>query len=320
MSKLRITLACLETDRVKPLMIRAVEPAGIDLNVLPYSPDQSVWAMVRHQEFDSAEMTLAVYCRLRAAGNAPFIAIPVFLARTFPHGGIFVNTKAGIKEPKDLAGKKVACGQFQMTMGVWARGILEQYHGVDLRAIEWYTRESETGFEAPAGINLKVLPPGKTLPDRLEDGEIDALILPRVPPKFRMGHSRVVRLFPNYREAERDFFRHTKIFPILHTVVIQRELYERQPWVASSLFRAFVNAKEICYRDLRETMEGSRYTVPWLEPHIEEIWQTMGEDFWPYGLAANRQVLETYVRYLHEQRLIDRLIPIEELFAPNALD
>jgi len=320
MSKLRITLACLETDRVKPLMIRAVKPAGIHLNVLPYSPDQSVWAMVRHQEFDSAEMTLAVYCRLRAAGNAPFIAIPVFLARTFPHGGIFVNKKAGIKEPKDLAGKKVACGQFQMTMAVWARGILEQHHGVDLRAIEWYTREPETRFEAPAGINLKVLPPGKTLPDRLEDGEIDALILPRVPPKFRMGHSRVVRLFPNYREAERDYFTHTKIFPILHTVVIRRELYERQPWVASSLFRAFVDAKEMCYRDLRETMEGSRYTVPWLEQHIEEIWQTMGEDFWPYGLAANRHVLETYVRYLHEQRLIDRLIPLEELFAANALD
>ncbi len=320
MSKLRVTLACLETDRVRHLMNGVVEAAGIDLNILPYSPDQSVWAMVRHQEFDAAEMTLAVYCRLRAAGNAPFVAIPVFLARTFPHGGIFVNTKAGIKEPKDLAGKRVACGQFQMTMAVWARGILQQNYGVDLRTIEWYTREPETRFAAPAAIKLNVFPPGKTLPDRLADGEIDALILPRVPPQFRMGHSRVVRLFPNYREAERDYFTQTKIFPILHTLVIKRELDERQPWVASSLFRALVKAKEMCHCDLRETMEGTRYSVPWLEPHMEEVWRTMGEDFWPYGLEPNRHVLETYVRYLHEQQLIDRLMPIEELFAPNVQD
>jgi 4,5-dihydroxyphthalate decarboxylase len=320
MSKLRITLACLETDRVKPLMSRAVEPAGIDLNILPYSPDQSVWAMVRHQEFDAAEMTLAVYCRLRAAGNAPFIAIPVFLARTFPHGGIFVNAKAGIKEPKDLEGKRVACGQFQMTMAVWARGILQQDCGVDLGTFEWCTREAETGFEAPAGIKLKVFPPGKTLPDRLADGEIDALILPRVPPQFRMGHSRVVRLFPDYQGAELDYFKRTKIFPILHTLVIKQELYKRQPWVASSLFRAFEAAKQRCYADLHETMEGGRYAVPWLEAHLEEIWRTMGEDFWPYGLEPNRHVLETYLGYLHQQRLIDKPLPVEELFAPNAQD
>lgn len=320
MSKLNLTLACLDSDRVKPLMTNAVEPAGINLNILSYSPDRSVWAMVQHQEFDASEMTLAIYARLRAKGQTPYIAIPVFLARTFPHGGIFVNNKTGIKEPKGLEGKKVACGQFQMTMAVWARGILQQEYGVDLKTINWYTRETEIGFDPPAEFNITVFPPGKMLPDRLTDGEIDALILPRVPPQFRMGHPRITRLFPNYKDVEFDYFKRTKIFPILHTVVVKEKIYEQHPWVASSLFRAFVEAKEICYRDLSETMEGGRYTVPWLESYVEEIWKTMGKDFWPYGLQANHHALETYIRYLYEQHLIERPIPIEELFASNTVD
>ncbi len=320
MSKLNLTLACLESDRVKPLMTRAVEPEGIDLNVLSYSPDRSVWAMVQHQEFDASEMTLAIYARLRAKGRTPYIAIPVFLARTFPHGGIFVNNKAGIKEPKGLEGKRVACGQFQMTMAVWARGILQEEYGVDLKTINWYTREAEIGFDPPSEFNITVLSSGKTLPDRLTDGEIDALILPRVPPQFRMGHPRITRLFHNYRDVELDYFKRTKVFPILHTVVVKERIYEEHPWVASSLFRAFVEAKEICYRDLSETMEGCRYTVPWLESYIEEIWKIMGRDFWSYGIQANHHVLETYIRYLYEQHLIERPIPVEELFASNTAD
>ncbi|MGH7890383.1 MAG: ABC transporter substrate-binding protein, partial [Thermodesulfobacteriota bacterium] len=295
MSKLKLTLACLDSDRVKPLMTKAVEPVGIELNVLPYSPDRSVWAMVKRQEFDVSEMTLAIYARLCASGQTPYIAIPVFLARTFPHGGIFVNKKAGIKEPKDLEGKKVACGQFQMTVAVWARGVLQEKYGVDLKAINWHTRENEIIFEPPAEFNITVLSPGKALPDRLADGDIDALILPRVAPQFRVEHPHVMRLFPNYDDVELDYFTRTKIFPILHTVVIHEKIYDRHPWVASSLFRAFVEAKEICYRDLGETMEGSLYTVPWLERYIEKIWKTMGKDFWPYGLHANRHVLETYI-------------------------
>jgi 4,5-dihydroxyphthalate decarboxylase len=275
--------------------------------------------MVKHQEFDVSEMTLAIYARLRAKGKTHYIAIPVFLARTFPHGGIFVNKKSEIKRPVDLEGKKVASGQFQMTMAVWARGVLQQEHGVDLKTIHWHTREPEIGFEPPEEFRITVFPPGKTLPDRLADGETDALILPRIPPQFRIEHPHVIRLFPDYRNVEIDYFKRTKIFPILHTVVIKEKVYKKHPWVASSLFRAFLEAKEICYQDLSETMEGSRHTVPWLEPYIEEIWRAMGKDYWPYGLEANRHVLETYIRYLHDQHLIERLIPIEEFFAPNAL-
>lgn len=320
MSKLKLTLACLDYDRVKPLMTKAVEPAGIDLNILPYSPDDSVWPMVRYQEFDASEMTLATYTMLRGKGEAPFIAIPVFLARAFPHGGIFVNTKAGIKEPKDLEGKKVASGQFQMSIAVWARGILQHEYGVDPKTIEWYTGRAEVGLELPPEMKVTLFPPGKMLADRLEDGEIDALIAPRIPPKFRKEHPHIKRLFPNPKEVELEYYKRTGLFPILHMVVIKESIYEEHPWVASSLYRAFLKAKEICYQDLSDTMEGLRYTVPWLDSYMEEVWRIMGQDFWPYGLKANRHVLETYIQYLHEQHLIDRVIPAEELFAKNALD
>jgi 4,5-dihydroxyphthalate decarboxylase len=320
MAKLRLTLACLDYDRVKPLMLKEVKPAGIDLNILPYSPDDSVWPMVRYQEFDASEMTLATYTILRVRGEAPYIAIPVFLARAFPHGGIFVHERAGIQQPRDLRGKRVASGQFQMSIAVWARAILQHEYGVDPKEIHWHTGRAEVGLKLPPEMQVTLLPPGKMLADRLEDGEIDALIGPTVPPKFRGGHPHVRRLFPNPREVEREYFHRTRIFPILHTVVIKEAVYDKHPWVASSLYRAFVQAKETCYRDLSDTMERLRYTVPWLDFHVEDLWRTMGQDFWPYGLKSNRHVLETYIQYLYEQHLLDRRPAVEELFAPNALD
>jgi len=303
-SKLPLTLACLDYDRVKPLMLRQVEPAGIDLNILPYSPDDSVWPMVRYGEFDASEMTLATYAILRTRGEAPYIAIPVFVSRAFPHGAIFVHTKADIHQPQDLKGKRIGSGQFQMSIAVWARGILQHDYGVDPREVHWYTGRAEVGLNLPPDFKATLFPPGKMLADRLEEGELDALI----------------RLFPDPKAIELEYFQRTRIFPMLHLIVIKQEVYDKHPWVASSLYRAFVQAKEICYRDLSETMERLRYTVPWLDSHVEDLWRTMGQDFWPYGLKANTHALETYIQYLSEQHLIDRKPAFEELFARNALD
>ena len=154
MSALPLTLACLDYDRVKPLMLKQVEPAGIDLNILSYSPDDSVWPMVRYQEFDASEMTLATYTILRTRGEAPYIGIPVFLSRAFPHGGIFVHEKAGIQKPQDLKGKRVASGQFQMSIAVWARGILQHDYGVDPKEIHWHTGRAEVGLALPPEIRV----------------------------------------------------------------------------------------------------------------------------------------------------------------------
>jgi 4,5-dihydroxyphthalate decarboxylase len=320
MSRLNLTLACLDYDRVKPLLTRTVEPAGIDLNILTYSTDDSVWPMIRHQEFDVSEMTLASYTVLRARGEAPFVAIPVFLARTFIHGGLFVHADSGIKEPKDLEGKRVASGQFLMSFAVWVRGLLQHEHGLDLTKVRWLTGRPEASLDLPPELRFDLLPEGKTLAERLEAGEFDALIAPRVPPSYRKPGSAIRRLFPDPKSLEIAFFRRTGIFPILHLVVIRNDIYQRHPWVASSLFRAFVRARDQCYRDLSETLEGLRYTVPWLDAAMDQVREVMGQDFWPYGLSRNRHVLETYIGYLRDQHLLDRSITPDELFAPNARD
>lgn len=319
MSKLHLTMACLDYDRVKSLMTRAVEPDGIDLNILTLSADYSVWPMIRHQEFDVSEMTLASYIVLRARGEAPFIGIPAFLARTFVHAGLFVNTKSGIREPKDLHGKRVACGQYLMTFAGWMRGILQNEYGVDLSRIDWRTGRPEAELHLPPQMKVSLLPDGKPLPDRLEAGEIDALIHPRIPEKFR-AHPHIKPMFADSRAVELEYFHKTGVFPILHLVVIKESIYHDHQWVASSLLRAFQQAKEICYRDLAETLEGVRYTIPWLDSHLSEVRQQLGADFWPYGLKRNRQTLDTYIRYLHQQHFLSNPIPAEELFAPNALE
>jgi len=321
MSQLALTMACLDYDRVKPLMTGAVTPDGIDLNILTLSADYSVWPMIRHQEFDVSEMTLASYAVQCARGEAPYVGIPVFLARTFVHAGLFVNMRCGIREPKDLSGKRIASGQYLMTFAGWVRGILQNEYDLDLSKVEWCTGRPEAPLNLPPQMQVSLLPESKLLlPDRLEGGEFDALIHPRIPDKFR-NHDFIKPMFPNARQLEIDYFARTGIFPILHLVVIKREVYANHPWVASSLLRAFVKARDICYRDLNETLEGSRYTVPWLDAHLEEVRNQLGgPDFWPYGLKRNRMALETYIRYLQQQHLIGRALGAEELFAANALE
>lgn len=320
MSKLNLTIACLDYDRVKPLMTGAVKPDGIDLNFLTLSADYSVWPMIRHQEFDVSEMTLASYTALRARGEAPFVGIPVFLARTFTHAGVFVNTKSSIREPKDLHGKRVASGQYLMTFASWMRGILQNEYGVDLSKIDWRTGRPEAPLNLPPQMKVSLLPEGKMLPDRLEAGEIDALIHPRIPDKFR-NHEFIKPMFPDSRRTEIEYFNKTGVFPILHQVVIKQEIYQKHPWVASSLLRAFTQARDICYRDLSETLEGIRYTVPWLDSHVHDVRQQLGgADYWPYGLKKNRKTLEAYVHYMHQQHFIEKPIAVEELFAANALE
>ncbi|HWP48381.1 MAG TPA: hypothetical protein VNM22_14545 [Candidatus Limnocylindrales bacterium] len=322
MSKLPLTLACWDYDRVKPLMLKQVEPEGIALNLLPYAPDDSVWRMVRGQEYDASEMTMGTYVLLRSLGQAPYIAIPVFLARFFPHSGIFVNTKANIHEPADLRGKKVGAPQYQMTTAVWTKGILQHDYGVMPETINWYLGRAEVGLDLPPNIKWQLIPQGtgKMLADLLIEGELDALFMPRVPPKFKNGPPHIKQLFANPRQLEIEYYKRTGIFPIMHCVVIKESLYRENPWIAFSLYRAFCKARDICYEDLDQTLEGLKYMVPWLDMHMNDVRQILGKDFWPYGIKANRKVLETFIEYMLEQHLIKKKLSVEELFCETTLD
>jgi 4,5-dihydroxyphthalate decarboxylase len=248
----------------------------------------------------------------------------VFPSKSFRHSFIFINKKSGIQKPADLAGRRVGMMGYGQTASVWIRGMLQDDFGLDLRQVRWLEGGSDAPYNAgknvtiPEGIKIEVIPDTMAMSDLLARGEIDAMFGARHPASFRKNPD-VVRLFPNYREVERDYFRRTGIFPIMHTVVIREELYERHRWIAASLYKAFVEAKQLADRDMRFS-GAMRYALPWLAQDIDEIDELFSGDPFCYGVEANRTSLSALARYLQDQGFIDRPIDVDALFAPIISD
>src|SRR6185437_9099150 len=227
---------------------------------------------------------------------------------------------------KDLIGKKVGNPEYQMTAPVWIRGILQDEYGVPVDSATYRTGgEEEPGrpeklkLDLPPNIRVQPIGPQETLSAMLRDGGIDALYTARMPSTYRTAPDRVRRLFEGYMEVEQAYFRKTRIFPIMHTVVIRRALYEQHPWIAMSLYKAFVQAQREAYDDLYVTA-ALKTMLPWLTKHVEDARALMGDDFWPYGFEPNRETLATFLRYHHEQGLSKKRLEPEELFAPETLE
>jgi 4,5-dihydroxyphthalate decarboxylase len=288
--------------------------------------EETFFRMARHREFDVAEMSLSSYAVSLHSEARPFIAIPVFPSRFFRHSCIYINRNAGISTPKDLVGKRVGTPEYQMTAPVWIRGILSDHHGVPVDGATYLVggaeepnRVEKIKLSLPPNIRVDPIGPGKILSQMLRDGEIDAFYTARKPSTFDSAPDRVGRLFEDFVQVERDYYRTTGIFPIMHTVVIRRDIYEQNRWVAQSLNKAFVEAQRLTYEDLRETA-ALKAMLPWAHAHIEETRRDMGDDYWAYGFEPNRNVLETFLRYHHEQGLSKRRLEPEDLFAPETLE
>lgn len=318
MTKLNLTLACGNYDRTRALMDGTVQAEGVELNYLPLPPGETFWRMLNNGEFDVSEMSLSSYTILRSRGDERFIALPVFPSRIFRHSSIYVNTGAGIETAEDLKGKRIGVGDYQMTAAVWARGLLQDDYQVRAADMRWVVGTAVQEIELPADISITPTQ-GNNPETMLEQGDIDALISVMMPRLLNQSTSRVRRLFPNCREVETDWYRRTHIFPIMHTLVMRTELYQAYPWLAISLYKAFVKAKEICYRRLYDT-NALFATLPWLIDDIENTRQLMGEDYWDYSVTGSLPTLEALTRYLHEQRLTTRRMNPQDLFVPNIHD
>ena len=326
MSKLRLSLACWNYDRTRALLEGRIPVDGIELTYLNLPVEETFFRMLSHREFDVAEMSLSSYVMSRFAEPAPFMAIPVFPSRFFRHSCIYVNRNSGIREPNDLIGKRVGTPEFQMTAGVWIRGILSDEYQVPVTGVTFFNggeeqpgRPEKLKLDLPPSIRLQSIPEDKTLSAMLDVGEIDALYTARMPSTFTNGSGSVKRLFENYPEVEREYFLRTRIFPIMHTVVIRSDVYEKFPWVAQSLYKAFVLAQREVYQDLYQTA-ALKFMLPWLIRHVEDTRTLMGQDFWPYGVEPNLHVLETFLRYSHEQGLSKRKLKPHDLFAKETLE
>jgi 4,5-dihydroxyphthalate decarboxylase len=322
MSGIPITFACGLYDRMLPLYTGDVKADGIDLNFLAIDHPREIFdRMLANQEFEACEMSSSEYIRHAVRGDCPMVAIPVFPSRVFRHGYIAID-KRQIGAPKDLAGKRIGVPLYAMTAAIFIRGLLQHDHRADFSGVTWIeggmndTKPHGAPSTVPLARQVAVEPHSSTisLNDRLEKGDIAAIIGSGLPKALKTNPN-VARLFPDYRAREIDYYRRTKVFPIMHLVVLRRDVYEQHPFVATSLYNAFCEAKAIAAKKMRE-LGTLRYMLPWMASELEEIDQVFGGDPWPYGIEANRPTLEALVQYLADQALIEKPVPIEPLFAP----
>ena len=317
---LTLTFACGRYDRTEALRTGDVTVEGIHLNYIPIDAPRELFDRAGRGEFDLSELSASEFISMTARGDCPFVALPVFPSRVFRHGFIFINTRAGINTPKDLEGKRLGVPLYTQTAAIWIRGLLAHEYAVNFETVRWLQGavEKSGSHGAPKvppllqPVNVEVNESASSMGELLARGEIDALIGSRRPETLGR-HPGVARLFPNYREVEREFYRRTGIFPIMHLVVIRRSLYEQYPWIAPNLYRGFLTAKDFALARMR--FSGSQATMlPWQFADVDEIDELFGGDPWPYGLEPNRTTLEALVQYMVEQHFIARSISLEDLF------
>ncbi len=325
MQKLALTMACGPYDRMEALAQGIVQPEGIDLRYLAIQSPPEIFArMIKSHSFDVAEMSMAHYMimRTRAREHFPFVAIPVFPSRVFRHGFLFINKHAGIKEPRDFQGKRVGVQEYRQTAGVWLRGILQHEYGVNLDLIKWVeggvneprAPDDEMDLRPVRPVSLEMIPPDRTLNDMLESGEIDAYFGARRPAALDRGKN-VARLFPDYRAREKDYFQRTGFHPIMHTIVIREELYREHRWIPESLYKACEDSKKWAVQQVRFS-GAQRLMLPWMYDEIAEMDALMGTNPWPYGVNANRKILEAFLTYLVEQHFIEKAPSVDDMFTP----
>jgi len=326
MAKLQLTFACGLYDRMQALYTGEVQPDGIDLNFIAIDQPRPIFdRMSGGEEFDVAEYSSSEYVQRYANKKCNFVAIPVFPSRTFRHSHIGINKKI-ISKPKDLEGKRIGVALYTMTAAIFIRGILQHDHGVDFSKCTWVqgainakgAHGSPTVLPLLKPVKIEQGPPNKSLDELLQEGVVDATIGTSMPESFRTNPN-IGRLFPDFVERERDHYKRTKIFPIMHTIVIREEVYEQYPWIAQSLFKAFNESKRLCQEAMYE-FSALKYMMAWSIDEMEMEREALGPDPWAYGLEANRHVLETLVQYTYEQGLISKKLDVDSLFAKSTLE
>jgi len=326
MVEVPITIACGNYDRTRAIQDGRVKVEGCAATYLPLYPEEIFFRAFRYQEFDVCELSFSSFIRTVAAGNSAYIGVPAFVSRIFRHSGIYIRADAGIRGPADLRGKRIGLPEYQITAVVWMRGMMQHEYGVKPTEIHWRSggqeeagRDERTPLKPIPGLDLKPIGKEQTLVGMLRDGELDALFTARAPSSFLRGEPYIARLFPDTRAAETAYYKKTGLFPIMHLVGIRKTLAEKYPWLATSVYKAFCDAKAIAMENLRD-VNALLVTLPFLEAETRETMAAMGDDFWKYGVHENMREIEALTQYAHEQGLVDRCVGVEELFARSTFE
>jgi 4,5-dihydroxyphthalate decarboxylase len=326
MSDLRLSVAVGDYDRMRPLFDNEVRIDGVDPVFMRLSPEEIFFRAFRHAEFDVCELSLSSFTVRTARGDNPYVGIPVYPSRAFRHTSIVIRTDRGIASPADLRGRRIGTPEYQLTACVWARALLEDDYGVRCGDVTWVRggleqpgRVEKIALSLPPEIRLQDAPADTTLSAMLEAGEIDGIVAPRAPAAFERGDPGYAWLFADPAEAAAEYFRRTRIFPIMHVLGLRRGIAEQHPWLPGALLKAFEQSKQLALAKLTD-VSATKVTMPFVEEQLRHVRALMGRDFWSYGVEANRHVLETFLRHHHTQCLSPRQLAVEELFHPATLE
>ena len=336
MPRLTLSFASAPNERVEPLMDGTIQPEGIELIPTYSHPSETFYRQLKFQEFEVAEMSISSYLIARARGLSDMVAIPVFPSRILFQTWLAVRVDSNVKTPGDLVGKRIGVAEYQQTAALWIRGILENDFGVSQYKLQWYMERTPelshggaTGFTPPPGISFTRIPPEKSQASMLLDGELDTAMINmnwarRTSALDRSSRvlqspanwSRIKPLFSDtIAEGTRFFKAHGFITPN-HTYVIRGDVHKKHPWVAFNLYKAFLKAKALAQEKLPEQIPSALFFGP---DYLAMTRQILGDDPFPYGVAANRPMLDTLIAYSHAQGLTDRKLAVEELFAQSTL-
>jgi len=329
LSKLSLSLACWNYDRCRAVLDGTVEVPGVDLKTTTLPPGKLFPLAVSDAPYDITEMSSSSYLMQLASGESAYHAIPVFVSRAFRHDGVYVRTDRGIETPKDLEGRVIGVPEYQMTMALWARGLLSDEYGVDFRTFKYRTggtnragRKERLPLKLPENMDVSPIDDTRTLNELFLAGELDAIIAPEPPLAFQQGDPIITRLIRDPPAAERAYYAKTGLFPIMHMIGIRKTLIKEHPGLATELHQAFIKARRLTMDDLRATAVASanRLHLPWFSAEWEATVALMGAEYWPYGVAENRKDLETMCRYSFEQYLTPKCLDVNELFADETLE
>jgi len=328
MTDLRLTLACWDYDRTRALIDGRVSLPGCTIKPTVLPPGEIFARAFTEAPFDISELSLSSYMMQASRGESAYVAVPAFVSRAFRHGGLYVRAESGIRAPKDLEGRLVGVPEYQMTMALWARGLLQDEYGVDFRKLRYRTGGTNTPgrverleLALPDDMDVAPIDPARTLNELLAAGEIDAVMAPSPPRAFIDGDGTIRRLIDDAAATERAYFEKTRIFPIMHVIGLRKSLADAHPGLAGAVFQAFVEARALAMAEMRVTATAgaNRIGLPWFGAEWEATRMLMGDDFWTYGVDANRADLEAACRYSHEQYLSESRLAAEDLFAPETV-
>lgn len=321
MTKLRLSVAMGDYDRTRALLDGRVQIDGVDPIYMTLSPEEMFFRALRSQDFDITELSFSSYLVKHSRGECPYIAVPVFLSRAFRHTSMYVR-KDRIKRPEDLKGCRIGIPEYQLTANVWARAILQDDYGVLPSDVTWVRggidtpgRPEKVKLQLPPDVRVEPAPEGRTISELLDSGEIEGFMAPRPPSAHVLKNKDVAWLFDDPTATAQDYFARTGVFPIMHIVGIRKTIAEAHPWLPGAVFKAFNQSKSHAIDQLSDT-SATKVTMPFVEEMLKAARETLGEDYWSYGVQGNRRTLETFVRHHHGQGLSERLVSVEELFHP----